>query len=216
MATRERPIDRGTRLGRTTLIMLGAELRRARLDRGLSQRAVAAELDCSHTTVWRIESGEEPLVALTALWRFAAVVGLDPVLRCYPGPGSIRDAGHQALVARFRRCVGPSWTWTTEAPLPNPLDQRAWDVLLRGPVLIGVECETSPDDGQALERRLNLKQRDGGVDRLVLVLADTRHNRELVRVRPFTFGDKPLIRRGLALRALADGHDPGGNAVLLL
>jgi len=62
----------------------------------------------------------------------------------------------------------------------------------------------------------SLKQRDGGVDHVVLLLADTRANRAFRR----EFGDVlrvnyPVDGR-VALAALAAGRDPGGGAVILL
>ena len=51
MATRERAADRGNRLGRELIATLGREARAARTDRGLSLRAVAAQLGVSEATV---------------------------------------------------------------------------------------------------------------------------------------------------------------------
>jgi hypothetical protein len=111
-----------------------------------------------------------------------AVVGLDLSLRAYPGGSPLRDEGHRQLLARFRALLPLSASWRTEVPLPTPGDQRAWDATtdLWG-MRVGIEAEMRPTDLQALERRLGLKLRDGGVDRLILVLADSRANRRLIR-----------------------------------
>ena len=67
-------------------------------------------------------------------------------------------------------------------PLPNAGDRRAWDAVIGiARVRIGVEAETRARDEQELERRLSLKRRDGGVDHVILLLADTRSNRLFVR-----------------------------------
>jgi len=100
-------------------------------------------------------------------------------------------------------------------PLPIPSDKRAWDRLLRGAgSAIGVEGETRPRDIQELARRLALKKRDGGVDRLILVLADTAWCRRLVRLNDL--GEAFPVPGQAALRALAEGRDPGGDAIILV
>jgi hypothetical protein len=81
-------------------------------------------------------------------------------------------------------------------------------------LVIGVEGETRPTDAQQLARRLALKQRDGGVDRLILVLADTDWCRRFVRLNDLEAAF-PVAGR-LALRAVAGGRDPGGDSVVLI
>jgi hypothetical protein len=94
-------------------------------------------------------------------------------------------------------------------------DKRAWDRTMRGAGLtIGIEAETRPTDMQELQRRLALKKRDGGVDRLILLLADTEWCRRLIRLNDL---DAALPVPGkVALRALAEGRDPGGDAAILI
>jgi transcriptional regulator with XRE-family HTH domain len=216
MATRERAADFGARSVRKTLRTIGEELRARRVQLGLSQRTVAEATGCSHTQIWRIEKGDYLSVAFRDLVVLAAVLGLDLSARCYPHGHPLRDAAHRALLERLRRLVGPSWTWRTEVPFPGVDDRRAWDALLTGPARIGVEGETRPTDGQDLERRVNLKARDGGVDHVILLLSDSRHNRSLVREHDLKIGDSPLVPRRALIAALAEGRDPRGNAILLL
>jgi hypothetical protein len=71
------------------------------------------------------------------------------------------------------------------------------------------------DDIQALERRLALKIRDGGVDGVILVVADTRRNRRALAAAPAAFAAFDRDARSV-LRALAEGRDPGGSAILFL
>ena len=81
-------------------------------------------------------------------------------------------------------------------------------------MVIGVEGETRPTDMQELQRRLALKKRDGGVDRLILVLADTEWCRRLVRLNDL---DAAFPVPGkVALKALAEGRDPGGDSIVLI
>jgi hypothetical protein len=83
-------------------------------------------------------------------------------------------------------------------------------------VRIAVECETKPRDWQELDRRISLKRRDGGVDHVILVLANTRNNRTFVRDHAAAMAASfPLDARS-ALTALAAGRDPGGSAVVVL
>jgi hypothetical protein len=101
--------------------------------------------------------------------------------------------------------------------MPDPGDPRAWDVFVRGGgVTIGVEIETRITDLQELERRLMLKARDSRVDRVILVLKDTRHHRHVVRAWGESLRTSFPISGRSAIAALRDGRDPGGNALLLL
>ena len=65
-----------------------------------------------------------------------------------------------------------------------------------------VEAETRLDDLQALERRIYLKQRDLGIRRVILLVADTRHNRAVLEAHPELLERFPVSTRAclLALR----------------
>jgi hypothetical protein len=80
---------------------------------------------------------------------------------------------------------------------------------------MAVEPEPVLDDLQAVERRIALKQRDGGIDRVVLLVADTRRNRCALAAAPNAF---PGFRRDAraTLRDLAAGRNPDRSAVLVL
>jgi len=199
------------------LIEMGRELHAARVTHGLSQAVVAAAAGLTQAQVSRIERGLYPGVTLDALARLAATVGLDLSVKLYPAGQPIRDQGHVALLARFRKAVGEEWKWAAEVPLPIPGDKRAWDRLLAGirsEVTVGIEAETRPTDMQELQRRVSLKKRDGGVDRVVLVLADTAWCRRLVRLNDVS--EAFPIPGKVALKALAEGRDPGGDAIVLI
>ena len=81
---------------------------------------------------------------------------------------------------------------------------------------MGVEAETRPTDLQALQRRLALKLRDGGVDELILVLADTRHNRAFLQAHGDELMRQFPVPGRRAMELLAAGAHPGGCAVVLL
>jgi len=215
MPASRRAFDEGTQRARRLLADVGRELRGARASRGLSQRSVARAAGISQPQLSMIEGAKYPRVSIETLARLAVVVGLELGLRTFPGGEPIRDKAHAALLARFRQAVGDSWQWAVEVPLPLPGDKRAWDRVLRRPgATLGVEAETRPTDMQDLQRRLALKKRDGQVDRVILVLADTAWCRRIVRLNDIE--TMFPISGKAALRALSEGRDPGGDAIVLI
>jgi transcriptional regulator with XRE-family HTH domain len=216
VATRRSSIDIGEDLARRLVVELGREIREGRIDRGLSQSTIGRALGQSKSTVSRIERGLRPEVSIRSYARAFAVLGLELSMRVYPSGEPIRDAGHVRLLARFRARVATRFTWRSEVPIGRG-DLRAWDaVLARLGLSVGVEAETRPRDLQALERRIQRKQVDSGIDRVVLLLADTRHNRSLLRDRGADLRLNFPVPGSIALPALYRGDDPGGNAIIVL
>jgi transcriptional regulator with XRE-family HTH domain len=196
--------------------MLGAEWRHARIAAGLAQRDVAAAVGAARSRVSRIERGEVRGLSIVRAAELSAVLGMDLSVRQFPAGPPLRDAGHLALLARFDGLVAPPYRITREAPMPIVGDRRAWDRRLDGPASIGVEAETRPSDLQALEREIALKVRDSGVDRAILLLTRSRHNRELLRTQlPSLRQTFPLGTREV-LAALRAGRDPGANGLIVL
>lgn len=217
MANRERPVDRATLASKRATLELGRELRLARIDRNLSQSIVAHATGISQATVSRIERGRHGGVTLANLFRLFAAVGMELKVRAYPLGEPIRDAAHLDLLRRFRSRLHPTLRWATEVPLPIIGDRRAWDGLVRGSDwIVGVEAETRVSDIQALDRRVALKTRDGGVDAVVLLLADTRHHRRVLREFRDALASRYTVPGRSALQRLASGADPGGNAIVLV
>jgi hypothetical protein len=145
-----------------------------------------------------------------------AAVGIDVRLRAYPSGDPIRDAGQARLLERLRPEVHPSLRWRTEVPLQIEGDLRAWDAMISGPVWqLPVEAETVIEDVQALERKLSLKERDGNVDHLVLLIADTPRNRRALASAPAAFRAWPLRTRDV-LGAVRAGRDPGASGIVFL
>lgn len=163
---------------RTVIGDLGREIRTARRDRALSQEAIGRAIGVSGVTVGRIERGLAARVSILRVAELLETVGLELSARAYPGGPPVRDAPHLALLARLRAGLHPSLRWRAEVPLPIPGDRRAWDGLVVGTDWrLGVEAETAPRDAQALIRRLTLKERDGQVDGMILLLPLTRRTR---------------------------------------
>lgn len=188
-----------------------------RLALGLSRRAVVAGLSISQSKLARWELGQPPYPDLFEAAMVARVVGLDLVLKLFPGGSSLRDAGHVRLVRRFLALL-PSFVWRQlEAPIPAAGDLRAWDVLLQlGSVRVGVAVETRLRDVQELLRREQQKLRDSKAQRLILVLLDTTANRRAVREAGLALRNElPLDGRAI-LRALREGRDPGAGGILFL
>lgn len=217
MATRQRAADRGNEAGLRALQSITREIRQARRGAGLSLDAVASEVRLSAAQLSRIERMQIRAVSLVALARICAVVGLDLAVRTYPGPRSLKDARHARQLEKLHVRVHGSLGWTTEAPLPNPGDQRAWDAVIRGDDWrFGVECELNPIDGQSLLRRLHLKQRDGLVDGVILLMPDTRQTRAFRReFRDQLAADFPAAAHA-ALKSLAAGRAPEASALIVL
>ena len=146
----------------------------------------------------------------------AAVVGLELSIRAFPGGDPIRDAAHARLLERFRRQLHPSLRWHTEVPFPLPGDLRAWDAVTgRDGWRVGIEAETVIDDTQALDRKLALKKRDGHMDGVVLVAADTPRNRRALAASPAAFAELPLRSRQI-LGALRAGEQPAASGIVLI
>jgi transcriptional regulator with XRE-family HTH domain len=180
MPTRERLMTIGTARGRRLLGELAGELRHARLAAGLTQEAVGSAVRLSKATISRIERGRVPIDILTAA-QVARVLGLDLSVRCFPAAGQLRDAAHVALVRRLLAVAAPSLVVKLEVPI-RPADLRAWDVVLsHGRQRVAVAAETRLRDLQALLRREQQKCIHSGIDTLLLVVADTKHNRDALR-----------------------------------
>lgn len=217
MGTRSSPVFVGADRARHVVAELTSELRRTRVDRGLSQTAAGRAVGLSGPQVSRIERGLSPDVSIRVLCRLLAVVGLELSARAYPAGEPVRDRAHSAVLARFRGRLHRSLRWRTEVPLPITGDLRAWDGHVAGSGWrVVVEAETRPTDLQALERRLTLKLRDGGVDTVILVLPDTRHNRALLRGHGAELVQTFPIPGRRAMELLAAGAHPGGSSVVML
>jgi transcriptional regulator with XRE-family HTH domain len=216
VATRESAIQRGRRRSRFLLRRIGEELRVARMGAGISTRRLGGLVGISHTQVRRIESALAPHVDLEILSRAASVIGYELSVGIHPVTSPVRDAGHLALLARFHARLHPSLGWRTEVPMPIPGDLRSADGVVDGPRVDAiVEAETRLDDLQAVERRIRVKQRDLGSRRAILLVADTRHNRAVIRSVPDLRDQFPVATRA-CLAALGRGDDPGGDCLIVL
>lgn len=216
MPAQERLHAIGVRRADAVTRRLGREARELRLRAGLRQADLARALGRTRQWISDFELGRLRVVDLRSVTRLFMFLGHKVVVTTYPTGEPLRDAGQVRLLERFNSRLSPDWRRFVEAVMPNPGDLRAWDELLRGPVTIGVEAETRLRDLQAVERAMSAKQRDSGVDRVVLLVADTRANRRLLRDHVGMLRQAFPLDTRACLAALATGRDPGADALVVI
>jgi transcriptional regulator with XRE-family HTH domain len=218
MSTRVIAADRGRRAAAYAQQELMRDLRERRLALGLSQQTVADAAGIGRSMLGRIERGEIVAPDIRDLGAFAAVLGLALRIATFPEGQPIADRVQLRLLAAFRERLPSALGWRTEVPLPVTGDRRAWDAVvtpLDGWTAIeGISRLGAVD---ATVRRAKLKLRDDPrIERLVLVVLDTKRNREtLAAAGPAIWDDFPLDTRAV-LTALRAGRAPAANGVVLL
>jgi len=217
MATRTRAIGEASRLWDRTARELGDQLRTGRLVLGLTLRELGAAIGVSSSEISRRELGKSRRLSGERLAVHAASVGLKLSVKLWPVGGGIRDAAQARYIAAFVARVGRPWRITLEAPIQLPGDLRAVDVLLvAGEIRIAVEVITRLADLQAQIRAAEMKARDIGATRLILVVAGTHANRNaLVSARGALASAFDLDTRRM-LSDLAAGRDPGRDGLVVL
>jgi transcriptional regulator with XRE-family HTH domain len=216
-ANRTSPLHEATLQATWLLQRIGRELRLARIAAGMTQQAVATRLGISKAQVSRAERAKLPGLSLAIVARHAAIVGLRFSAQLYPGFRHVLDAPQLALLNRLRERIGGRWRWELEVPMPTMRDLRAIDARLTcGAVTIVVEAITRLADVQAQVRVAQLKRRDIGATRLLLLVSDTNANRRaLAEARPMLAeAFRPSARQVLA--RLVVGEDPGQDCLLVL
>lgn len=216
MPVRERPTDIGSRRGRRLNTMIGTELRIARRMAGVSQDSLGRAVGLSGSEVGRVERGEASWLTVVQAARLLSAAGLDLWAKTYPTGSPLRDAAHLRLLADFEARLPTSIQCRREWPIPDDRDRRALDLVLLGlPKRTAVEAETVLDDLQALEREINLKRRDAGIERVILLVSDSRRNRAILRSADALRRAFPLRSRAV-MAALSRGRDPGDDGIVVL
>jgi transcriptional regulator with XRE-family HTH domain len=217
MPARARVVDRARVDGRNAALALVRDAREHRLGASLTQAQVARATGISASRLSRIESGDVNALTFPQAAALLAAVGLRLHARAYPAGDPLRDAPQLDLLGRLRPGLHPSLGWRTEVGLPLARDLRAGDAVVSGDGWrLAVEAETRPRDLQALKRRIALKQRDGEMEHVLLLLANTRSNRTLVRTHVDDLIDLfPMPGRRM-LDLLRAGLDPGSSGMVLL
>ena len=193
---------------------LGGGIRQARRAAGLTQTVVARRGKLSQATVSRIERGATA-ASVDDLAALASVVGLDLVVKLYPGGSPVRDAAHVRIMSRLKALLPAAMRLAAEVPIPIPGDQRAVDAMVVDPPLrVGFELESRLLDAQGLARRVALKQRDARLARMVLVFPDTPANRAAAASGQATLDAGFPVGHRATLAALRAGELPKGNGIL--
>lgn len=218
MPGRERRVQRAEWSMRRDLEQLGYDLRSARLAAGLTMASVGAAVGVSAQTIMRTE---RPSSARTpdpiGLARHAAAVGLRVRIAAYPEGPPIRDAAQVGLMRGFRGRIGDAIPMRLEQPVTaDASDRRAFDATLDLPGGCALEFITRFYDCQAQLRSALLKRRDSGLARLIIVVKDTNANRRAVGAASDIIATTFPIGTRAALNALAQGADPGGNALIFI
>ena len=177
--------------------------------------AAAARLSAAELS--RVERGLAPWLDVVTCARICAVVGLDLSLRAFPGGDPLRDAGHVRLFSLIRDRMGPGLAVRTEVPIGDGRDQRAWDATIDDRrAVAAIELESRLTDAQALARRIGLKCRDGGIDRVILVLNDTKANRRAVAAAREMLRTLFPLDAAEVLHELAGGRVPRAGGIVFV
>jgi hypothetical protein len=217
VSNRTRTRDGARRAWGRRLAEIGDELRAARIMNDATQRQVGAAARASASEVCRRELGRSPRITAEHLALHAAAVGLRLSVKLYPIGGGVRDEAQARYVAAFVARVGRAWRVTLEAAMPIAGDLRAVDVFVTaGDVRIAVEVITRLGDVQSQIRAAQLKARDIGASRLILVIADTHANASVVRLLQPTLVPAFDLDTRRVMRELSYGRDPGRDAIVML
>ncbi len=217
MPIRHSPLDMATTRATRQLDRTIGDLVLSRRMASLAQARVAEAIGVSRSTVAAWEQRRvEP--SLSQLCRWAAILGLDASLRTFPAGDPLRDAGQLRLIERFRRLLGAGWEWRTEVPVTfDPRDHRAFDaVIRRGSRSAAIEAIVRLTDGQGQIRPIVAKQTAARVACVILLLADTRHNRLAVASGAPTIEPAFPIGPRRALALLRSGDLPPDNAMVFV
>lgn len=181
------------RICRDMRVVIGGEIRRMRVDAGLTQRRLAALADIDHGFLSLIERGlwEPSLAVLVAI---ATALGGTVNVRYYPGTGPrLTDPIQARITEALVRILHPRWTRMLEVPVYRPargvIDLVAHDRAANVVVATEVQSQMrrleqqirwSNEKADALPSAEFWRFTDPGprIERL-LILRSTRINREL-------------------------------------
>jgi transcriptional regulator with XRE-family HTH domain len=197
------------------------ELRVARTTSGVTHGEIAQALGMARSNITRLEAGELKDVGVVRLSEIASVLGYEVSVGLHPIGDPVRDKGQLACGRRFELMLSTKWRVTDETLLPGVGEQRAWDKLMRltdatPPYLVGVDIESRVWDVQAIVRRTRSRERDGHVDEILIVLADTAHNRRIAEELRHSLGPEYSTGVRSIIAALRRGGRLLGSGVVLI
>jgi transcriptional regulator with XRE-family HTH domain len=184
----------------------------------MTVREVARRSGVAASTLERIEAGD-PGVQLNTLVSVADAVGLDVVLKLYPGAGPrLRDSGQLYIAQSLSGLAHPRWRPRLEVPAGDH-GESADLVLYGADEILHFEIDRKRIDHQAQYRRdeakrLYLARHEVRPVRLVLVVVDTVANR--VAMRPHMALIQQQLPAGSreVLKALRNGTPLGRDGIL--
>jgi transcriptional regulator with XRE-family HTH domain len=216
-ANRSSPLHEATLQASWLLQRIGRELRLARIAAGATQQQIALRIGTGKAQISRAERAAAGDLRIAILARHASVVGVRLSVQLYPGTRHVLDTPQLALLELLRTRLDTAWSWQIEVPMPAERDLRAVDALLRrGDCTIAVEAITRLSDVQAQVRAAQLKRRDIGATRLLLLIGGSRANRRALAQAEGVLRTAFLTGTRHLLGLLAGGNDPGGDLLLVL
>jgi transcriptional regulator with XRE-family HTH domain len=137
-------IQRAARVRQRRLAQqLAEDLRSARLDRGVSQRALAAEIAIDHGDLSRIEAGRI-VPSLPTVTLIATALGLEPSLKLFPATGPrIHDRVSAPITDALLSIAHQRWHPRLEVAVTRPA-RGVIDVVFtekRGPDVVATEIQ---------------------------------------------------------------------------
>lgn len=161
---------------------IGESVQLSRAAAHLTRAQASARAGIARSTLERIEGGD-PTVGFHTLVAACDAVGLDLVCQLYPGRGvSLRDSGQMAVAQFLSAMASVRWRITLEETAGD--HGEAIDMVLWGPEeIVAVEIERLIVSYESQRRRASIKRdwlaaRHQRPVRLVMMLEDTRRNRE--------------------------------------
>jgi transcriptional regulator with XRE-family HTH domain len=208
---------------------LAADLRRVRLDRGLSQRAVAEAAGIDPSLLSRIEGGSrEP--SLQTLVALVTAMGMEPSVRFYPTDGPrIFDRTQAPILEALLRSAHARWQVALEVAVSRP-SRGVIDAVLHNPDLADVVATEIQGELRRAEQQLRWSgmkadalpsarawpwgiRGEPDVHRL-LVLRSSEATRGIVRALPELFRTAYPVPEVDAFHALTAGTAWPGDAII--
>lgn len=184
----------------------------------MSGQQVARRAGVSWSTQARVELGD-PGVSIGTACAVAEAVGLDIVIRAYPGrQPSLRDTGQLKIAELLRSEAHELWHPAIEFLIGQ--HGEAIDMVLFGPQeILCLEVERMATDWQAQYRRADRKREALAAlhhrpTRLVMVIEDTARNRAALEPHLELVRSVLLAGSREVLRALRSGRPLGHGGLL--
>ena len=178
----------------------------------------ASRAGVSRSTWVRAEAGS-PQTALATLCAVTDAVGLDLVLRAYPGTRlTLRDRGQLSIAQRLAALAHPGWTVSLEEPAGDH-GQAVDLVITGGSEIVAIEIIRHLNDYQAQYRSAVLKREWLGrlhrrPIRVVMAVEDLRSNRAALAPFAAIIGSALPAGSRSVLDSLRSGQPLGTDGLL--